>query len=101
MEQYVSEQEQDSVQTEETTPEVEPTLEDQYGEPNDGSEVEDDPRLDAETTDEDSDEAMGLADPEDGGASSVEMSAAEGDEGPEADGEADAAADDDPLEAFR
>jgi transcriptional antiterminator NusG len=98
MEQYVSEQEQDSVQTEETTPEVEPTLEDQYGEPNDGPEVEDDPRLDAETTDEDSDEAMGLDDTEDGGASSAEMSAAEGDEGPEVE---DDAADDDPLEAFR
>ena len=40
MEQYVSEQEHD------------PTLEDQYGEPNDGPEVEDDPRLDAEVTDE-------------------------------------------------
>ena len=39
MEQYVSEQEYDSVETEETTPEVEPTLEDQYGEPNDGPEV--------------------------------------------------------------
>ena len=97
MEQYVSEQEYDSVETEETTPEVEATLEDQYGEPNDGPEVEDDPRLDAEVTDEDSDEAMGLDDTEDDGATSLEMSEAEGDEEP-AEGEADA---DDPLEAFR
>src|SRR4051794_40815203 len=101
MEQYVSEQENDSVQSEETTPEVDPTLEDQYGEPNDGPEVEDDPRLDAETTDEDSDGAMGLEDTEDGGASSIEMSAAEGDEGPEGAAETEDAADDDPLEAFR
>src|SRR4051794_15209599 len=100
MEQYVSEQENDSVQSEETTPEVEPSLEDQYGEPNDGPEVEDDPRLDAEVTDEDSDEDMGLDDTQADGASSLEMSEAEGDEGPaaEADAEVD---DDDPLEVFR
>ena len=60
----MSEQEHDSVETEETTPEVDPSLEDQYGEPNDGPEVEDDPRLDAEVTDEDTDEAMGLDDHE-------------------------------------
>ncbi|HEU5036475.1 MAG TPA: transcription termination/antitermination protein NusG [Nocardioides sp.] len=100
MEQYVSEQEYDSVETEETTPEVDPTLEDQYGEPNDGPEVEDNPRLDAEVTDEDTDGAMGLdaghgsAD----GATSLEMSAAEGDEEPSADEDAD---ENDPLEAFR
>ena len=111
MEQYVSEQEYDSAETEETTPEVEATLEDQYGEPNDGPEVEDDPRLDAEVTDEASDEAMGLDDTQDGGATSLEMSAAEGDEADgdvdgeadgEVDGEADGEADEnDPLEAFR
>jgi transcription termination/antitermination protein NusG len=79
--------------------EQEPTLEDQYGEPNDGPEVEDDPRLDAEVSDEDSDEAMGLDDHQAAG-SSAELSEAEGDEGPAAedDGEGD---DDDPLEAFR
>src|SRR3954451_23493769 len=82
MEQYVSEQEYDSVETEEPTPEVEATLEDEYGEPNDGPEVEDDPRLDAEVTDEDSDEAMGLDDTEADGATSLDMSEAEGDEGP-------------------
>jgi transcriptional antiterminator NusG len=103
MEQYVSEQEHDSVETEETTGsagEVDPTLEDQYGEPNDGPEIEESPRLDAEVTDEDSDASMGLDDTEDGDATSLEMSAAEGDEGPGAD-EADEADPDDPLEAFR
>ncbi|GAA4739178.1 transcription termination/antitermination protein NusG [Nocardioides endophyticus] len=83
--------------------EQEPTLEDQYGEPNDGPEVEDDPRLDAEVSDEDSDEAMGLDDHEAAG-SSAELSEAEGDEGPapedgaEHDEEGD---DNDPLEVFR
>ena len=122
MEQYVSEQEYDSVNAEETTPETtpeaapeadeptgaaDPTLEDQYGEANDGPEIEEDPRLDAEVTDEDSDAGMGLDDTEDDGASSIEMSAAEGDEGPDADeagdaGEAGEETDpDDPLEAFR
>jgi transcriptional antiterminator NusG len=87
--------------------EQEPTLEDQYGEPNDGPEIEEDPRLDAEVTDEDSDETMGLDDTQDGGASSVEMSEAEGDEGPDAgsagsDEADDAEGDDnDPLEVFR
>jgi transcription termination/antitermination protein NusG len=111
MEQYVSEQEHDSVNTEGTTPEtapetveptagVDPTLEDQYGEPNEGPAIEEDPRLDAEVTDEDSDAGMGLDDTEDAGASSIGMSEAEGDEGPDAEegGEADP---DDPLEAFR
>lgn len=103
MEQYVSEQEHDSVETEETTGsagEVDPTLEDQYGEPNDGPEIEESPRLDAEVTDEDSDASMGLDDTEDGDATSLEMSAAEGDEGPGAD-EVDEVDPDDPLEAFR
>ncbi len=77
----MSEQEYDSVETDETTPEVETSLEDQYGEPNDGPEVEDDPRLDAEVTDEDSDEAMGLDDHEAVG-TSRELSEAEGDEDP-------------------
>jgi transcriptional antiterminator NusG len=82
--------------------EQEPTLEDQYGEPNDGPEVEDDPRLDAEVTDEDSDEALGLDDHEAAG-SSAELSEAEGDEGPAAEaGDADEEGDDnDPLEVFR
>jgi transcription termination/antitermination protein NusG len=103
MEQYVSEQEYDSVQSEETTPEVErpevePSLEDQYGEPNDGPEVEDDPRLDAEVTDEDSDAAMGLDDTQDDGATSLGMSGADGDEEP---AEGDEPDENDPLEAFR
>ena len=96
----MSEQQHDSVQSEETTPEVDPTLEDQYGEPNDGPEVEDDPRLDAEPTDEVTDRAMGLDDTDDGGASSVAMSEAEGDEGP-ADEVTDEVDPDDPLEVFR
>jgi transcriptional antiterminator NusG len=115
MEQYVSEQEYDSVDTEETTtsevPEPDtqadapaeatpdPALEDQYGEPNDGPEVEDDARLDRETTDEASDAALGLDDHEADG-TSLDLSEAEGDEAP-ADEDADEAGDDDPLEAFR
>ncbi|MFC7496553.1 MULTISPECIES: transcription termination/antitermination protein NusG [unclassified Nocardioides] len=99
MEQYVSEQEYDSAETEETTagvdsPGVEPSLEDQYGEPDDGPAIEDDPRLDVETTDEDSDAALGLDDHEADG-TTAELSEAEGDEAPEDEG------DDDPLEAFR
>jgi transcriptional antiterminator NusG len=82
-----------------------PELEDRYGEPDEGPEIEDDPRLDTEVTDEDSDEAMGLDDTDDEGATSLEMSGAEGDEGPtedSADAESDAEADEnDPLEAFR
>ena len=70
-------------------------LEDQYGEPNDGPEVEDDPRLDTEVTDETTDLEMGLDDTEDDGATSLDLSAAEGDEGPEAlaDEEAELSAD--------
>lgn len=88
--------------------EHETSLEDQYGEPNDGPEVEDDPRLDAEATDEDSDAEMGLDDRHaDGG--SRELSEAEGDEAPvegdeSADGDESAEGDadeNDPLEAFR
>jgi transcription termination/antitermination protein NusG len=96
MEQYVSEQEHDSVAAEETTLAVDPTLEDQYGEPNDGPDVEENPRLDAEVTDEVTDAAMGLDDTEDDGATSLGMSAAEGDEEPE-----DAVDENDPLEVFR
>src|SRR3954470_12413605 len=60
-----------------------PELEDQYGEPDDGPEIEDDPRLDTEVTDESTDLEMGLDDTEDEGATSVDLSEAEGDEGPE------------------
>ena len=62
-----------------------PALEDQYGEQVDGPEVEDDPRLDTEVTDEDTDSAMGLDDTKDDGATTLDMSQAEGDEGPDAD----------------
>jgi transcriptional antiterminator NusG len=90
-----------------------PELEDQYGEPDDGPDVEDDPRLDSEVTDESTDRAMGLDDTEDDGASSIELSESEGDEGPDADeddGEAGSDSDEeageessapDPLEEFR
>ncbi len=81
-----------------------PELEDQYGEANDGPDVEDDARLDTEVTDEHSDEAMGIDDHDDGGATSIGMSEAEGDEGPDAaddEGDEDAAGASDPLEAFR
>lgn len=101
----MSEHEHDSVETEETAT-AEPTLEDLYGEPNDGPEVEVDPRLDAEVTDEETDEDLGLDDHVAAG-SSLELSEAEGDEGPGGDADADDSQDsdeddaDDPLEAFR
>ncbi|WP_221199834.1 transcription termination/antitermination protein NusG [Nocardioides soli] len=111
MEQYVSEQEYDSVDAEETTTSQaaefdaaadtpaeatpDPALEDQYGEADDGPEIENDPRLDAESTDEASDASLGLDDHEADG-TSIGLSEAEGDEGPDSDD-----ADDDPLEAFR
>jgi transcriptional antiterminator NusG len=60
-----------------------PELEAIYGEPDEGPDVEDDPRLDTEVTDETTDLEMGLDDTEDGGATSIDMSEAEGDEGPE------------------
>lgn len=85
----MSEHEQDS---------VDPTLEDQYGEPADGPAVEDDPRLDAEVTDEASDAELGLDDHVADG-SSLDLSEAEGDEPTEE--PADEPAEDDPLEAFR
>jgi transcriptional antiterminator NusG len=91
MEQHVSDQ-QDPF-------EVDASLEDQYGEPNDGPEIEDDPRLDAEVTDEDTDEDMGLDDTDAAGATSHDLSEAEGDEEPEP--AAEDAEDEDPLEAFR
>ena len=103
----MSEQDNDSVETDETA--VDPTLEDQYGEPNDGPDVEEDPRLDAEVTDEDTDAELGLDDHTAAG-SSIELSHAEGDEGyPESDLESDGESDEesdevdenDPLEAFR
>ena len=59
-------------------------LEDQYGEANDGPEIEDDPRLDTEVTDETTDLELGLDDAKAGGATSRGLSEAEGDEGPQA-----------------
>jgi transcription termination/antitermination protein NusG len=59
-----------------------PELEDEYGEPDDGEDVLDDPRLDTEVTDEDTDLEMGLDDTEDGGATSYDLAEAEGDEEP-------------------
>ena len=97
MEQYVSEQDNDSVETDETA--VDPTLEDQYGEPNDGPDVEEDPRLDAEVTDEDTDAQLGLDDHTAAG-SSIELSHAEGDESGDSDA-SDEVDENDPLEAFR
>ncbi|WP_028653561.1 transcription termination/antitermination protein NusG [Nocardioides halotolerans] len=129
---------EDAADVEETTSEAEqaetgsglepgespdPELEDQYGEPDDGPEIEDDPRLDAEVTDETTDLEMGLDDREDGGLTSrglseadepVSAESAEVDDDDDADAEADDDADDadddaesgepaasDPLEDFR
>jgi len=65
-----------------------PELEATYGEADDGPDVEDDPRLDREVTDENTDLEMGLDDTEDGGATSIDMSHVEGDEGPDSEDEA-------------
>ena len=75
-------------------------LEDEFGQPDEGdSEAEG--ALDTEVTDEDTDEALGLEDTDAEDATSAELSAAEGDEGPDED-DADAEAEaEDPLEAFR
>ena len=92
--------------------EAQPALEEQYGQPDDGPEVEDAPRLDVDVTDEDTDAAMGVeasAAGVDEDVSSSALSLAEGTEEPVAestegstDGSTDPAAeDDDPLEAFR
>ncbi len=70
-----------------------PELEDQYGEPSDGPDVEDDPRLDAEVTDELSDLDMGVADTVD--ATSRDLAEADGDEGPLSADSAEVDADDD------
>jgi transcriptional antiterminator NusG len=100
MEQHVSEQHDEQTQespvatTEEASADdgatglapgesPDPALEDEFGEPNDGPEIEDDPRLDSEVTDESTDLAMGLDDHDDGGATSIDLSEAEGDEGPD------------------
>lgn len=66
-----------------------PELEDEYGEANDGADVEDDPRLDLEVTDEDTDEDMGVEDVRDPGFSSRDLSEADGDEAPELDDDAE------------
>lgn len=85
---------------------VEESPEDTYGQPSDGPDVLDDPRLDAEVTDESTDRAMGLDDHE-AAATTAELSEAEeplaGEEpaSPEGDEDAASAGDDDPLEAFR
>ncbi|MDN4159839.1 transcription termination/antitermination protein NusG [Nocardioides abyssi] len=109
MEQHVSEQYDE---TEATPTADEPSLEDVFGQPDEGSEVELDPALDTEVTDEDTDEAMGL-DTDLPTAEEVEAAhdadAAESPDDADADGEgaeddeAEAADDeaDDPLEAFR
>jgi transcriptional antiterminator NusG len=77
-------------------------LEDQFGEPNEGPEIEDDARLDTEVTDEDTDTELGLDDHVTEGATSHDLSDAEGDEGPDSDdSESDELDPSDPLEVFR
>src|SRR4051794_22413535 len=62
---------------------LDPELEARYGEADDGPEIEDDPRLDTEGTDEATDLDMGLDDTEDDDATTVEKSEAEGEPGPD------------------
>ncbi|NHC25251.1 transcription termination/antitermination protein NusG [Nocardioides sp. IC4_145] len=99
MEQHVSEQYDE---TEATPTADEPSLEDVFGQPDEGSEVALDPALDTEVTDEDTDEAMGvetdLPTAEEVQADQA-LDAADGDEAAEESPEEPA--DDDPLEAFR
>ncbi|MEV7430132.1 transcription termination/antitermination protein NusG [Nocardioides sp. NPDC092400] len=103
MEHHVSEQYDE---TEATPTADEPSLEDVFGQPDEGSEIELDPALDTEVTDEDTDEAMGV-DLDLPSADEVDadhaLEAAD-DDAPvdEADASDEEAADDeDPLEAFR
>lgn len=93
-------------ETEATPTADEPSLEDVFGQPDEGSEIELDPALDTEVTDEDTDEAMGV-DLDLPSADEVDadhaLEAAD-DDAPvdEADASDEEAADDeDPLEAFR
>ncbi|WP_435746665.1 transcription termination/antitermination protein NusG [Nocardioides sp. SYSU DS0663] len=88
MEQRVSEQYDE---TESTQSAPEPSLEDVFGQPDEGSEVELEPALDTEVTDEDTDAAMGL----DTDVESVD-STADAEEVEDEPAEAE-----DPLEAFR
>ncbi|MDN4171663.1 transcription termination/antitermination protein NusG [Nocardioides sp. SOB77] len=89
----------------------EPSLEDIFGQPDEGSEIELDPALDTEVTDEDTDEAMGL-DTDLPTAEDLEadraLDAADPDDADDEDSADDAVAeaveepvDEDPLEAFR
>ncbi len=97
MEHHVSEQ-QDPFEVDENP---EARLEDEFGQPDEGgSEAEG--ALDTEVTDEHTDEKLGLDDAEADGATSDELSAAEGDEAPADSDEDDEQAEaEDPLEAFR
>lgn len=89
-------------ETEATPTADEPSLEDVFGQPDEGSEVALDPALDTEVTDEDTDEAMGvetdLPTAEEVDADQA-LDAADGEEA--ADESPEEPADDDPLEAFR
>ena len=78
-------------------------LEDEFGEPDEGPAELDEAALDAEVTDEDTDESLGLDDEQDDDLTSAGLSAAEGDEDPADEDEAagEDAEDEDPLEAFR
>ncbi|WKN49168.1 transcription termination/antitermination protein NusG [Nocardioides sp. Arc9.136] len=108
MEHHVSEQYDE---TEATPTADEPSLEDVFGQPDEGSEIELDPALDTEVTDEDTDEAMGV-DLDLPSADEVDadhaLEAADDDAPADASDEeaadeevSDDAEDEDPLEAFR
>lgn len=98
-------------ETEATPTADEPSLEDVFGQPDEGSEIELDPALDTEVTDEDTDEAMGV-DLDLPSADEVDadhaLEAADDDAPADASDEeaadeevSDDAEDEDPLEAFR
>jgi transcriptional antiterminator NusG len=82
----------------------EPAAEDQFGQPDEAPEVLDEPALEAETTDEATDQAMGLdVAAVEGDAASADLDEADADAEPAAETDADAEEPDadDPLEAFR
>jgi transcription termination/antitermination protein NusG len=94
MEQHVSEQ------FPESNAPVEESLEDTYGQPSDGPDVLDEPRQDAEVTDESTDAAMGVEATE-AAATTEELTDAEESVEEPAGEEAAEVAEEDPLEAFR
>lgn len=85
-----------------TEPAAAESVEDRYGQPHDGPEIEENPRLDSEVTDESTDAAMGAGGALDTGVRESEPAGEPStDEQPGAVAPAEPAPPEDPLEAFR